>query len=76
MVHGSEKLSPVMGLSGGEIHLGVSENSGYLIGGPYNKESEYCWGLYQGPLILGNYHFSSEGSGDLSKVSEVLNVKS
>ena len=30
----------------------------YLIGGPHNKEYSVLkfWGLYQGPLILGNYH--------------------
>ena len=35
-------------------YLGVSENSGYLFGGPQNKSS--ILGLYGGPLILENYH--------------------
>ena len=34
-----------------EVHLGVSQNYGYLFGGPHNK---HCSIL--GSLILGNYH--------------------
>ena len=35
--------------------MGVSQNHGYLFGGPNNKDYSF-FGLYWGPLILGNYH--------------------
>ena len=37
------------------FHVGVSQNYGYLFGVPIIRIIVY-WGLYWGPLILGNYH--------------------
>ena len=35
--------------------MGVSQNHGYLFGGPHNKDYSIL-GSILGPLILGNYH--------------------
>ena len=35
--------------------MGVSQNLGYLFGGPYNEDNDIL-GSAWGPPILGNYH--------------------
>ena len=45
--------SPTTGL-----HTGVSQNEGYLFGGPLRRII-VIWGLCWGPPISGNYHTSS-----------------
>ena len=41
--------------------MGVSQNLGYLIGGPYNKDSIILGSIF-GPLILRNYHMKFSNS--------------
>ena len=38
--------------------MGVSQNYGYLLGGPNNKDYRILGSIW-GPLILGNYHIGS-----------------
>ena len=37
--------------------MGISQNEGYLFGGPHNTmiRTKVFWGLYWGPLILRKY---------------------
>ena len=37
--------------------LGISENPGYLFGGPYKKDCSILRSIHWVPLILGNYIF-------------------
>ena len=41
------------------VYKGVSHNSWYLFGVPIIRTIVF-WGLYWGPLILGNYHKVSD----------------
>ena len=41
------------------VHLGVSQNYGYLFGGPHDKDHSIL-GSILGPSILGNYHLRQD----------------